>query len=57
MGCMCSKENDKDSTKLADQKASYADMAEDAASMLSESGEETASQLAAASTREGGEDL
>ncbi|CAM9486288.1 unnamed protein product [Ectocarpus sp. 6 AP-2014] len=37
MGCMCSKENDKDSTKLTDQKASYADMAEDAASMLSES--------------------
>ncbi|CAM9580283.1 unnamed protein product [Ectocarpus sp. 12 AP-2014] len=38
MGCMCSTENDKDSTKLTDQKASYADMAEDAASMLSESG-------------------
>lgn len=50
MGCMCSKENDKDSTKLTDQKASYADMAEDAASMLSETGKEKISSVAARSS-------
>lgn len=40
MGCAGSKENDMDATKVRGTGVNYEDMAEDAASMLSATGEE-----------------